>query len=389
VAETRKKKTVYKASASKSRKQKQSRGSRNAKKAKKGVSPEIWQALLLTVALIVVSVVISITVFGIKRNGAQFDNLQSSVNMAVSDTAATETATPENPPVQDESVVQEIALASEPVQKKQNMAASVSKPKTAAEKTPAAKPENRMPAKTNTPGMEIPAAVTLPELPPKPVWRGTLAFIIDDAGNNLRELEPFLRFPGPLTIAVLPGLPYSAEAARRIRAAGKEVFLHQPMEALGGQEPGPGAIYSWMNTAEILEILNQNLAEIGPVAGINNHQGSKITMDRQAMETVLTFCRDKGIYFLDSRTTAETAVPAAARNLGIKTGQRNIFIDNEQSRSSMNRFIESGLTLASQNGSAVMIGHVWSPELAPLLEELYHNFIDRGYTLSIATKIQK
>ncbi|MDR2181297.1 MAG: divergent polysaccharide deacetylase family protein, partial [Treponema sp.] len=34
--------------------------------------------------------------------------------------------------------------------------------------------------------------------------KGVLVFVIDDAGNNLRELEPFLAFPGPLTIAVLP-----------------------------------------------------------------------------------------------------------------------------------------------------------------------------------------
>jgi polysaccharide deacetylase 2 family uncharacterized protein YibQ len=161
------------------------------------------------------------------------------------------------------------------------------------------------------------------------------------------------------------------------------------MEALGGQNPGPGAIYAGMNTAEILAILNQNLAEIGPVAGMNNHQGSKITEDQQMMETVLAFCHERGIHFLDSRTTAETAVPAAARNLGIKIGERNIFIDNEQNRPSMNRYIESGLALASQKGSAVMIGHTWSPELAPLLTELYQNFIAQGYTLATASEIIK
>jgi polysaccharide deacetylase 2 family uncharacterized protein YibQ len=161
------------------------------------------------------------------------------------------------------------------------------------------------------------------------------------------------------------------------------------MEAVGGQNPGPGAIYAGMTAAEILAILNQNLAEDGPVAGMNNHQGSKITADQQIMETVLVFCRDRGIYFLDSRTTAETAVPATARNLGMKIGERNIFIDNEQSRPSMNRSIENGLALASQRGSAVMIGHTWSPELAPLLVELHHNLITQGYTLAKASEFIK
>jgi polysaccharide deacetylase 2 family uncharacterized protein YibQ len=215
--------------------------------------------------------------------------------------------------------------------------------------------------------------------------RGTLVFVIDDAGNSLQELEPFLRFPGPLTIAVLPGLPHSAEAARRVRAAGKDLFLHQPMEALGGQAPGPGAIFTGMSAAEILSVLKKNIAEIGPVAGMNNHQGSKITGDQQIMETVLAFCRDQRIHFLDSRTTTQTVVPAAAKNLGIKIGERNIFIDNDPDRLSMNRSIQDGLALAAQKGSAVMIGHVQSPELAPLLVELYQGFIDQGYTFATAS----
>jgi polysaccharide deacetylase 2 family uncharacterized protein YibQ len=209
-----------------------------------------------------------------------------------------------------------------------------------------------------------------------------VAVVIDDAGNNLRELEPFLRFPGPLTIAVLPGLPNSAEAARRIRAAGKEVFLHQPMEAIGGQNPGPGAVYSGMSGPEIWQILAQNVSEIGPVAGMNNHQGSKVTMDEDAMETVLAFCSEHGIYFLDSRTIAETAAPAAAKRLGIKIGERDVFIDNIQEKASMIRFIQDGLRKAEQKGAAVMIGHTWSSELAATLEELYPEMVEEGYSLA-------
>jgi polysaccharide deacetylase 2 family uncharacterized protein YibQ len=218
---------------------------------------------------------------------------------------------------------------------------------------------------------------------------GTLVFVIDDAGNNLRELEPFLRIPFPLTIAVLPGLPNSAEAAKRIRSAGKDVILHQPMEAIGGQNPGPQAIYSGMSAQEIRSILSRNITEVGPVAGMNNHQGSKVTMDSEAMETILAFCREQGIYFLDSRTTSETSVPAAARRLGIKIAERDIFIDNEQDRDSMLRYITSGLARAQKNGHAVMIGHTWSPALAPLLAERFPLLTSQGYTIKTASDIIK
>jgi len=381
-----------------SRPRPQKRGPRSAKKAKKGVStPDILQAVLLTGLLIISAIIVSMGVLGIKQQRAA---------IAVPKPAA------ESASVQDEPPVRETEEPPPPV------ATPVATPvsKTTAEKVPekatVKEPQNRQPTKApatpatptkkpapkpeavpqQTPVARTPASVpaaVIPEPTPKPKYQGTLAFVIDDAGNNLQELEPFLRFPGPLTIAVLPGLPHSAEAARRIRAAGKEVFLHQPMEAIGGQAPGPGAIYAGMTAAEVLAVLRQNIAEIGPVAGMNNHQGSKITADQQVMETILAFCREQGVYFLDSRTTAETAVPAAARNLGIKIGERNIFIDNEQDRASMTRYIKSGLTLASQKGSAVMIGHTTSPELAPLLTELYQNLTAQGYTFSTASALIK
>jgi polysaccharide deacetylase 2 family uncharacterized protein YibQ len=370
------------------------------RRTKRAVSRDFSQALLLTAGIIGVAALISVGAIKMK--------------------------TPENPPGQDTLLVQDTPLPDEvaavmappekqtaavpaPENKPQPVAESANKKVEQALVTPpatqsstarqSATPTVPPPARNTSPTKApVPSETTVPMSPPletavppmpPPKHQGTLVFVIDDAGNNLQELEPFLRFPGPLTIAVLPGLPHSAEAARRIRAAGKEVFLHQPMEAIGGQNPGPGAIYAEMDTEAVLAILKHNIAEIGPVAGMNNHQGSKITMDREIMETVLAFCREQGILFLDSRTTAETAVPAAARNLGIKIGERNIFIDNDQSRSAMNRSIEGGLALAVRRGSSVMIGHTWSPELAPLLTELYQNFIAQGYTLTTASELIK
>lgn len=365
------------------------RKKRTAHKTKE-LSADIWYAVLLTSSLILVSIVIALVTITIGTN-------------RTANTVITEAA-PEPEPV---IAVKPVPVAAVIPPKPAPVAAAVEKPApppaapaqvpaTAAEPVPAkpvtaAKPQPAPPPaapEKPAPVAAVPARLaTPPEQPPKPRHRGTVAVIIDDAGNNLHELEPFLNFPGPLTIAVLPGLPYSAEAARRIRAAGKELFLHQPMEAAGGQPPGPGAIYSDMSPAEVLEVLRRNIAEIGPVSGMNNHQGSKITADPQAMETVLAFCRDQGIRFLDSRTTAETAVPAAARKMGIKISERNIFIDNEQERAAMSRAIKGGLALAAGSGRSVMIGHVWSPELAALLAELCPELIEQGYSLVTASDL--
>ena len=217
--------------------------------------------------------------------------------------------------------------------------------------------------------------------------KGALVFVIDDAGNNLRELDPFLKFPGALTIAVLPALPNSAEAARRIREAGKEVILHQPMESIRGTNPGPGAIMAGMGRDEVRAIINRNLNEVWPVSGMNNHEGSRITMDDEIMEVILELCRERGIYFLDSRTTADTAAPRIARQLGITIGERDIFVDNEQDRESMIGYINAGLLRAEQRGSAIFIGHTWSPALAPLLTELFPVLSRQGFSFSPASNV--
>jgi polysaccharide deacetylase 2 family uncharacterized protein YibQ len=110
-------------------------------------------------------------------------------------------------------------------------------------------------------------------------------------------------------------------------------------------------------------------------------------MDEAAMETVLAFCREHGIYFLDSRTTAETAAPAAARRLGVKIGERDVFIDNIQERASMIRYIGEGIRKADQKGAAVMIGHTWSTELAATLEEVYPDLVEEGFSLSTISRV--
>jgi polysaccharide deacetylase 2 family uncharacterized protein YibQ len=235
-------------------------------------------------------------------------------------------------------------------------------------------------------GKAAPARSSPPaDLPPE--RRGILVFVIDDAGNNLNELDPFLSFPGPLTIAVLPGLPHSAEAARRVRNAKKEVFLHQPMEPLGGQDPGPGAIMAGMDDEQVRRILGKNVNELRPVAGINNHEGSRVTMDPAIMGTVLEFCWENRVHFLDSRTTADTAAPRVALDMGLAIAQRDVFLDNERDRASIVAAIEQGCRKAERDGLAVMIGHVWSPALAGILTEMYPGLIKKGFFLTTVSGI--
>ncbi|MGI5101040.1 divergent polysaccharide deacetylase family protein [Treponema vincentii] len=222
-------------------------------------------------------------------------------------------------------------------------------------------------------------------------YAGNLTFVFDDAGHNLDQLEYFLRLPFPCTIAVLPGLRYSSESARRIRKAGKQVILHQPMQSVDLHiNPGPGAVTPGLSAEQIKNIVRKNLEEIWPVAGMNNHEGSLMTADEAAMRAVLDVVAEKHIFFLDSRTTAKSVVPKVAKEKNMVVWERAIFIDNDKSRAAMETQIKKGLSIARQKGSAIMIGHVFTVELAQLLTEMYPALIEEGFSLSaIAQAAQK
>ena len=215
-----------------------------------------------------------------------------------------------------------------------------------------------------------------------------LIFVFDDGGQNLSHLAPFLKLPFPITVAVLPQITYSKETASQVRKSGNEVILHQPMQSVNASvNPGPGAIKPDMTDNQIISLLFQNITEIGPITGMNNHEGSGITADAEKMAVVLQFCSQEGIYFLDSRTNVETKVPYVARELGYSYYERSIFLDNEKTKENALKELKKGLDLANKNGSVIMIGHIWSADFLPaFLQEIYPELKAQGYTFSTVSK---
>ncbi len=232
-----------------------------------------------------------------------------------------------------------------------------------------------------------------PVEPQKPVIEktkdGILVFIFDDGGHNISHSKSFVNLPFPVTIAVLPQLVDSVETAKLVRNSGNELFLHQPMQAMNlNIDPGAGAVMPDMTTGEAAAIVRKNIEEIGPIKGMNNHEGSLISTDRKLMSAIIDVCIDAGVLYLDSKTTAETVVPMVALEKDISVMQRDIFLDNDKDNASMRKMIEQGLSIADKKGYAIMIGHVTTPALAELLEEMYPDLKAMGYTFTTPSKLQ-
>ena len=215
-----------------------------------------------------------------------------------------------------------------------------------------------------------------------PSGTGTLFLVIDDVGYSAEQIDNFLKLPIPMTFALLPGLELSEYAQERIADAGEEMILHQPIEPVGDQDPGPGALYVGMEPEEMRSIVNKNLDQLTKVIGVNNHMGSKGTADPQLMQALFSVLKGRHLYFLDSRTTAETVAPHIAERMGLPFSERNVFLDNSREQIEIEKALKEALEISRTQGYAVMIGHVWCEELASTLALWYGEIEGHGYKFS-------
>jgi uncharacterized protein len=197
--------------------------------------------------------------------------------------------------------------------------------------------------------------------------------IIDDAGPNFRQTEAFLEISEPLTIAVLPDYTYTEKTALVAQNChpDKELILHQPMEAINSKiDPGPGAILLNTPVSDVGRILRDNLAQIPSAMGMNNHMGSRVTQNRELLEATMEFCQTNNLFFIDSFTTPDSIAGLIANEYGVPTVQQQIFLDNDRDVKAIQKQFSKGMRIAAKQGSVVMIGHVWSPETARVIEQM-------------------
>lgn len=199
-----------------------------------------------------------------------------------------------------------------------------------------------------------------------------LAIIIDDFGYDMALAKKFLALDKALTCAVLPYSVYYRQIAEYARKEGHEVMLHQPMEPVEYPliDPGPGALLSAMTPDERIKQLNDNLDLIPEVCGVNNHMGSKTTTMSDEMNQVFTVLKKRGLFFIDSRTTAATLSLSSARLFKVPFAERDVFLDHVRDESKIRAQLEHLVNIAQIHGKALGIGHPYDMTYRVLKKEL-------------------
>nr|WP_169561279.1 divergent polysaccharide deacetylase family protein [Sneathiella chinensis] len=198
-----------------------------------------------------------------------------------------------------------------------------------------------------------------------------IAIVIDDVGLNRQRVRDLAALPEVVTMAFLPYANHLEDSVALIRSEGHEAMLHLPMEPSNASvDPGPDALLDRLSPAEIRERTVRNLDRFGSYVGVNNHMGSKFTANEDNMRVVMDILAERGMLFLDSRTTPNSAGARLAAARGMPTGVRDVFIDNVIEVPAILSQLEEAERLARRNGLSIAIGHPHKATIEALREWL-------------------
>ncbi len=215
------------------------------------------------------------------------------------------------------------------------------------------------------------------------------ALIIDDMGYSMENMEDICLMKKDLTVAILPFSPHAEETAEVARKNGIEIILHLPLESMNNtydNEHTEGLINSRMSRKEIIDILDSNLKQVPFISGVNTHMGSKVTKDKVLMEIILENIKERDLYFIDSRTTADSVAYEVAQKMNIPSAYRQIFLDSETEPEFIKNQLIKLFKTAEKKGKAVGICHPF-PETMKVLKENIYKAEKYNVSLVFASKI--
>lgn len=218
-----------------------------------------------------------------------------------------------------------------------------------------------------------------------------VAIILDDAGGNFVDYKDIFSIDAPITISVLPNMAGSAKVAAEARAAGKEVILHLPMEPQNGvyvRHDG-GMVLTEMLEGDIRDVVLQDLRTVPGAVGVNNHMGSRATKDPRVVDAVLMAIKEKGLFFIDSRTARDSVAFERAGAGGVKAAKSSIFLDVFPSEEAVEKRIGGLVEIARRNGGAIGIGHATRINTVMALMKMIPEYKKQGVEFVFASTLVK
>lgn len=189
--------------------------------------------------------------------------------------------------------------------------------------------------------------------------RPRVALIISGLGQSTTATDAAIqRLPGAVTLAFSPYAKNLTQWMDLSRAAGHEVLLTVPMEPIGYPEndPGPHTLLTSLSDKENRERLLYLLSRFPGYVGVLNTMGARLTTTPQSLKPVLQELRDRGLLFVDARSSLRSVGASQASEIGLPRAVNNRFIDIKAARSEIDQRLDELERIAKEGGYAVGIG---------------------------------
>ena len=266
----------------------------------------------------------------------------------------------------------------------------VEPPKVIPPKTEKAKPVKETSVTQKTEPVKQKEKIVVSKIDKIPLPLKQVAIIIDDIGYDLAPVRELLKVDADITFAILPLCSHSREAAEMLHEAHKETLLHLPMEpnSYPKEKPGNGTLFTDMNSEELIFQLERDLASVPYVSGVNNHMGSKFMADEDKLILIFNKLKKKKMFFIDSRTTANTKAFAAAEKVNMQMASRKVFLDNDRDYNEIYKKLLEVTQNSSDVSPVIIIGHPY-PETIRAIKDASRVVREKGILIVPVSKLIK
>ena len=206
-----------------------------------------------------------------------------------------------------------------------------------------------------------------------------LAFVLDDVGYDMPALRRILDLSIPVAIAVIPDAPYAEEAAILAHEKGQVVMLHLPMEPTSEKyrkKMTPYFLHEKMDRMTLRESFLKSLTKVPYVEGVNNHMGSYLTELSEPMRWVMQLCREKELFFIDSKTSNKSVAAEMAETMDVAWASRQIFLDHDLDPEAMQAAWQKAESCLAKGYRCVVIGHPHKETVAFLEAQISRASLD-------------
>lgn len=186
-----------------------------------------------------------------------------------------------------------------------------------------------------------------------------IALIFEGLGGTLKDLKEIQILNVPATLSIIPGLKFSKNIANIGLRYGFSIFINIPLQDYAGS--GRDSRYQVLTVSltdrEILSLLRYQLNEIRSAIGVNNFTGDFITENKYFMHVVLRSVKQKGLIFVDSRSSSQSVAYDVARDMGLTCGYNEGFLDANDDVMAIERTVDELVEKAKIKGKIIVVAH--------------------------------